>query len=204
MRTITAPILLLLVLVLCSCSLPFVTQAPLQRVPARVGTLPPEKPPGILVLVHDARPDTVVIGGLTVSGIDRVARLYAEASPGDVAAYFKSAANDAVRALGFQEGADFTLELTIKKFPIDMYRSGFGPVNCIGYGEIEAVLKARDGNPVRERVFHMTYWEDSTPVHSFDEISEEAVSRIYSQSAWESTVRILQEQFPAESGAATL
>jgi len=110
-----------------------------------------------------------------------------------------------VRTLGFKEGTDFTLELTIRAFFIDAYRaSGFSTANCIGYGEIEAVLKSSDGAPLRTRVARVVYWEDTTPVGSFDEVAEEAISRIFAQAAWEATVRIFQEQFASETSAAAL
>lgn len=165
-----------------------------------------ERPSSLTVVVHDARPDGVVLGGLTTPGEpDRVLRLFAANKPKAVADAFRAAATEAVRTLGFPEGTQFTLELTIQKFLIDTYRAGpFSTVNCIGYGEIETVLKSSDGTPLRTRLSKVVYWEDSTPVSSFDEIVEEAISRIYAQAAWESAVRILQEQFVSDAGDTAL
>ena len=206
MRKFIAPALMVMVLTLCSCSFPFVTQAPLQTVPTNVGTLYAARPAGVTVVVHDARPDAIVLGGLTTPGEpDRVLRLYAAKKPGAVADAFKAATTEAVRTLGYKEGTDLTLEVTVQKFLIDTYRaSGFSTVNCIGYGEIETVLKSSDGTLLRTRLSKVVYWEDSTPVGSFDEIVEEAISRIYAQAAWESTVRLFQEQFASEAGGAAL
>lgn len=206
MRKSAVAALFLSVGVLCSCSLPMVTQTPLRMVPTKVGTLQPQRPTSITVVVHDARAVPAALGGLTApSASDRVLRFFAESKPGEVAGAFRVAATEAAQSLGFPKGTDLTLEVSIQKFYVDMYRfSGYSTANCIGYGEIETVLKSSDGATLRKRSSRVAYWEDTTPVGSFDEVAEEALSRIYAQAAWETTVRILNEQFPPEPVEAAL
>ena len=205
-RSFLVPLLGLFLL--SGCSLPIVERSALQTVPTKVGTAYPARPDGFTIVVRDERADDAVIGGATSpSQANRMLVLFATDKSGETAGYFKAAAETARSVLGFADGGDATLELTIKRFFVDMHRygaMGFSAMNCIGYGEIDAALKSSDGAVLRSRTTRVVYWEDTTPVSSIKEVVREAVGRIYTQAAWETTVGILLEQWPSTAEKAEL
>jgi hypothetical protein len=202
-RVLAVPILLLLPIV-CVCCLPNTRRLSLQTVPTNVGTLYPENQAGVTVVVHDQRRDPDIIGLITpgFAGGDQVTWVYGTEKPGAAAEVFRSAAGEAVRTLGFREGADFRIDLFIKRFEVDAYQgSGYSPINCIAYGEVETVLTPAEGAARKSRTSRVAYWEDATFGRN---PGKGAVSRIYTQAAWEATARLLQEEFPSEAQAAAV
>ncbi|MGH9368375.1 MAG: hypothetical protein ACRD3M_11940, partial [Thermoanaerobaculia bacterium] len=118
--------------------------APLDHTRANVGTLFPDKDRAITVSVKDLRGPGQILGGALLGPIYLGYVTQKENELGDL---FQSAANDVVRALGMKSAEGSALELTIDDFRVTMYRfSGFSPMNCIGYGKIQTVLKSPDGS----------------------------------------------------------
>ena len=210
---------------------PTVLRAPLRTVRMKTGTLFPAKGIGATVRAHEASPDDVFRGGkwhlpwlptpetVLIPGpyyIPHPAKVPEEArqgdfrwtivgEPGKVADFFQKAGKAVAISLGFEEGTDLMIEISITRFRIDTYQfSEFKPMECIGYGEIETSLKSRDGALLRNRVSRVVYWEDTYPVVSYKEVAKEAISRIYTHAAWESMAGVLQEQYPSGPDTAAL
>lgn len=129
---------------------------------------------------------------------------YVAAKPEEVPAYFESAAAAALPVLGLTGGGSTTLEITIEAFRIDLYRfSGFSPMNAVGYGRLKTRL-ASEGRDIGGGVFNVTFFESTTPAMSMKEVTREAVSRIYTQAAWEAIVGTLAPAFSLKADPAKL
>jgi hypothetical protein len=196
MRKTALPGSLLILGSFVSCSVPFVAHVPLERVAVSAGLMGQERSTGVAVVIHDARPHPAVLGLLTSTmQPDRIHWMFATEKPDEVAGVFRTAAKGAVEKLGFKEGTDVTLEITIRNFRVDLHQSG-SLANCIGYGEIDAVLEGNDRTVLRSRSFSVTFWEDAGNGTGFGEIARHGISRLYALAAWEVTAGILEEQFP--------
>ena len=184
--------------ILCSaCSTgPRLLVAPLDHSKANVGALYPEGEKAVTVLVKDARgPGQVLGGGL----FGPIYLGYVSQKPDEVVELMQASANDMVRAMGMKSGVGPTLEMTIEDFRITMYRkSGFSPMNCIGYGKIQTAFRSPDGAETKKS-FNVTYFEGAVPVMSMKEVVTKAVTRIYRQAAWEVAAKTLAAGFPAEA-----
>ena len=175
--------------VLSGCSVaPRLMVAPMDRSPARVGAVYPETERAVTVSVKDARGPGQILGGGMFGPIYLG---YVTEKDGELTEVMQAAGNDAARALGLKSGAGASLDMTIEDFRVTMYRfSGFSPMNCVGYGKIQTVLKAPDGTETKKS-YNLTYYEATVPVMSMKEVVKEAVSRIYRQAAWEAAAGTL-------------
>ncbi|MGH9317773.1 MAG: hypothetical protein ACRD1P_11800 [Thermoanaerobaculia bacterium] len=185
---------------LSGCSLgPRLIVAPLDHSAANVGALYPESERAVTVTVKDQRgPGQILGGGL----LGPIYLGYVTEKDNELLDLMRSAANDTVRALGMKSGGGATLELTIEDFRVTMYRtSGFSPMNCIGYGKIQTVVRLPDGSETKKS-FNVTYFEGTVPVVSMKEVARKAVTRIYRQAAWEATAATLASSFPVEADPA--
>lgn len=182
--------------VLSGCSVaPRLIVAPMDRSPAKVGTVYPESDRAVTVSVRDSRGPGQILGGGMLGPIYLG---YVTEKDTELTDVMQSAANDTVRALGLKSGGGASLDLTIEDFRVSMYRfSGFSPMNCVGYGKIQTVLRSPDGTEAKKS-YNLTYYEATVPVMSMKEVVKEAVSRIYRQSAWEAAAGALSANFQAE------
>jgi hypothetical protein len=180
-----------------------VVVAPLRNDPPDVGVLFRPLGNAIEISVVDARPDpdfiAAAIVGPSAEQDKGIFLGYATERSEDLARFVEAAAADAVRVVGMTTGKGYALELTIREFVVDLYRlSGFSPMNCMGYGTIDAVLRDPDGAVLVERRFRPAFYEHRTPKGSMKEVATHALSRIYEQAAWQATVGTLVEQFAPE------
>jgi hypothetical protein len=168
----------------------------IETVPTGIPTLGPARAESVTVVVHDRRSHPSLIG-LNVSDPTNLMVVYATKTPDALARTLEKAAMDAARTLGFREGPDVKIDMAIDAFRIDAYlSSGYAPVNCIGYAVIETTLtSARGASPV-SRSSRLAYWELTAGLRKAS-LGKEAISRIYTQAAWEATTRILQQEYPA-------
>ncbi len=166
----------------------------IEAVPTGIPTLGPARAEGLTIAVQDRRSVPRLIGPL--SDPNSLIIVYATKEPDALARTFEKAAMDAARTLGFREGADVKIDIAIETFRIDDYvMGGYSPVNCIGYAVIETTLtSARHATPIR-RTSRLAYWELTAGLRKIS-IGKEAISRIYTQAAWEATTRILQQEYP--------
>ena len=175
----------------------------IQTVPTGIPVLGPARSEGVTIAVHDRRTEPSLIGP-EVSDPSNLNFVYATKEPDAVARVFEKAAMDAARTLGFHEGSDVKIDIAIDTFRIDVYRgSGYAPMNCIGYAVIEAALTPARNATSRRRISRLAYWELMAGFWKLD-LGKTAVSRIYTQAAWETTTRILQEEFPASPDPAAV
>ncbi len=175
-------------------------QAPLQRPQADAGRLYDAHAASVTVTVKDERPaDSFLGGGILGPNSDKgegIFLAYQPETPDQLREYMEGSAKAALDAFNFTSGPAYSLEVRLKAARIDMYRySGFSPMNCIGYMDIETAVKGPDGQE-KAKEFKLTYYENTTPAMSMKEVVEEAVSRIYHQAVMESVVSTLQTQFP--------
>src|SRR5262245_44364730 len=174
--------------------------APLVPVPPPVGVLFQPTEQAVLVSVVDQREDKRLMGGgIMGPGFEKGSGLYiiyATETDVEIAKHFKSAAEDAIKTLGFKIGdGGLKLEIVIEDFWIDMYRmSAFSPMNCIAYGTLHTKLSAPDLPEPRGHNLRLTMWEDSVPAGSMKEVAKEAVSRQYAQSAWQAVATALLDE----------
>ena len=186
--------------VLSGCSVaPRLIVAPMDRSPARVGTVYPESDRAVTVSIKDSRGPGQILGGGMFGPIYLG---YVTEKDAELTEVMQAAGNDAARALGLKSGAGASLDMTIEDFRVTMYRlSGFSPMNCVGYGKIQTVLKTPDGTETKKS-YNLTYYEASVPVMSMKEVVKEAISRIYRQAAWEAAAGTLSASFQADADPA--
>ena len=202
------PIRLVIVFVLASvlsaeAARSMVVVAPLRNDPPDVGVLFRPLEHAIEISVIDARPDPDFIAGAIIGPSaeqdEGIFVGYATERNEDLARFVEAAAADAVRVLGMTTGEGYRLEITIREFVVDLYRlSGFSPMNCMGYGTIDTVLKDPDGAVLLEQRFRPAFYEHRTPKGSMKEVTTHALSRIYEQAAWQATAGTLIDHFAPE------
>ncbi len=180
-----------------------VVVAPLRNDAPNVGVLFRPQDRSIDIVVIDERPDPDFIAGAIIGPAAEQGKGifvgFATEHNDDLARFVETAAADAVGVLGMTTGEGYRLEIVVREFVVDLYRlSGFSPMNCMGYGTIDAVLSAPDGGVLLERRFRPAFYEHRTPKGSMKEVTTHALSRIYEQAAWQVTVGILTEQFAPE------
>ena len=169
----------------------------IQTVPTGMPALGATRSEGLTVVVHDRRTEPSLVG-LDVSDPSNVAFVYTTKEPEALARTFEGAAMDAARTLGFREGSDVKIDIAIDVFRIDVHMaSGYAPMNCIGYAVIETTLTpARNAASRSSSISRLAYWELTAGLRKHS-LGKEAISRIYTQAAWEATTRILQESIRA-------
>ena len=181
---------------------PLIVVSPLTPQPVPTPPLFEASGKAVGVLAVDARADKSFIADALIGpGADAGSGVfmgYGTPRGEDLAAFVETSAADALPVLGFRPGkgsaSDWNLTLTIVEFRVDMYRvSGFAPMNCMGYGVVQAVLKDAGGNDVRSRTLHLAYYENTVPKMSMKEVTTGALSRIYAQAAWEAVASVLLE-----------
>ena len=175
-------------------------QAPLQRPQVNADGLYAAHAATVAVTVKDERPaDSFLGGGILGPNSDKgegIFLAYQPETPDQLRDYMEGSAKAALATFNFTSGPAYGLEVRLKAARIDMYRySGFSPMNCIGYLDIETAIKGPDGQE-KVKDFKLTYYENTTPAMSMKEVVEEAVSRIYHQAVTESVVSTLQAEFP--------
>ena len=202
-----------LILVTCALSAGVawgvVVVAPLEAQHPDVGAVFEPTERSVTIIVRDERPYKLFVAGAQVGpGAGKGKGFYigyATEKNEDLAPFVQAAANDALRNLGVKAGAGMTLEIVIRDFRIDLVRmSGFSPMNCIGYGILEASLKGPDGSEIRKKTLQVADWEDTVPVGSMKEVQKEAISRIFSHAAWETTASILLDEWKLTPNAAEI
>lgn len=198
------------VLALTGCAGPSLVSSPLQFAPVDTGKLVAGDRP-LTVVVKDERPaDAILAGGLLGPKGEEGDGLYfgyVPEKPGELAALVESAAKEAATILGFAPGASGgpTLEIALKSFRIDLYRSsGFSPMNCAGYGLVAAKLTGPAGEPLQARDVKVAFYENTSPAMSMKEVTREALSRIYTQAAWEAIAALLVPQYALKGDPAAL
>lgn len=179
--------------------------SPLVPQPPPVGPLFSPIDQAVSVAVEDRREDKHLMGGGVMgpsfeSG-SGLYLLYATETDAEIGAHVKAAAEDAVKVLGFRVGeGDVKLAIAIEEFWIDMYRmSSFGPMNCIAYATLQVTVTAPGLTAPAVVPLRLTYWEDTVPVNSMKEVAREAVSRIYSQAAWQAVAAALLDRRGAQA-----
>lgn len=171
--------------------------APLVSQPPGVGVLFLAIDQAVLVTVEDRREGTHLIGGGVMGpGFESGSgpyMLYATESDSEIAAHLKSAAEEAVKVLGFKVGdGGLRLSLRIDELWVDMHRmSAFAPMNCIAYATLQTTLVAPDLPAPEVRTLRLTFWEETVPVGSMKEVTREAVSLLHSEAAWQAVTAAL-------------
>ena len=165
-------------------------------------------PATVTVSVKDDRPaKTFLAFGMLGPAGDNGGGLplaFQPASADEIPALMSWSAGEGVKAMGFSAGPSYALEVHLRNARIDLSRySGYTPMNCVGYYQIETVLKAPDATS-KSRTFNLAYYEHTTPIMSMDEVAEEAISRILHQAVLEAVVATLHEQFPGAADPAAL
>ena len=122
---------------------------------------------------------------------------------GDAVDLFRTSAEEAARAFGFDEGNGATIGLAVDDFHVYTYLRG-GPVNCVGYGNLRATISAPDGSVLAVRKLDVAYWDQTNTVWSLKEVQREALTRIYRQAAWEATAAVLAAAYPGNANPAAL
>ena len=192
----------------CTLGCSRVISSPLDQPSFSSGKVLAGTPATVTVTVQDDRPAKALLAfGLLGPGGDRDRGLplaYRPADADQIPALMAWSAGEGVKAMGFSGGPSYALEVHLRDSRIDLSRySGFSPMNCVGYCQIETVLKAPDATH-KTRTYNLAYYENSTPVMSMDEVAEEALSRILHQAVLEAVVTTLHEQFPGAADPAAL
>jgi hypothetical protein len=180
---------------LSSCSIgPRLLVSPLDHSGGRAGTIYQAGTQSVTVSVRDERGPGQILGGALLGPIYLG---YVSEKENEIVDLFASSAEEVVRALGLTVGQGSTAQISIEGFRVTMYRfSGFSPMNCIGYGNIQALVRGPDGQELARKKLNVTYFEGTTPAWSMKEVAKGAVSRIYRQAAWESSAAALSAAYP--------
>lgn len=170
--------------------------SPLQKTTGELPALVPAGEQTLQLEIIDNRPvKALYAGGL--SHIDSGVFIAYSADPGSdtLAQYLERTGTEASQLLGFKAGpGGSALKVTLNDFWIDLYRfSGFSPMNCLGYGTLTVAYSAGPGQPARNSNLKVAYYENTTPAWSMEEVPREAMSRIYSQTIWETVGKTLRE-----------
>ena len=177
--------------------------APLASHRPPVGLLVAASERGVTVTVRDERTDksftaSALVGPEAEKG-KGVFLAYATPKEEDLAGFMASAARDAVRVLGLKEGGDYHLEIVVRGFHVTMTRfSGFSPMNCLGYGRLTATLSGPDGTEVKSVTLDVAYYDGAVPKWHMEDVSDKAISRIYSLAAWQTVATVLRAAWGLE------
>lgn len=163
----------------------------------------------VSVVAVDAREDkSFIADALIGAGAESdkgVFMGYGTPSDDDLAAFVGKAASDALPVLGYAVGSDLSLTITMRELRVDMYRtSGFSPMNCMAYAVVEVSLVAGEGVEPKRKTLRLAYYENTTPVMSMKEVTEGALSRVYSQLGWEAAAAALLDEAGPEPDAAAI
>ncbi|MGH9317777.1 MAG: HEAT repeat domain-containing protein [Thermoanaerobaculia bacterium] len=210
------------ILSVVSCSSPLIV-APLPPTTAAFGLVAPTTGTSLKVTVQDRRRDSEYHGtgfilaspifgkGLSemeVGGGGLLTPNYFGYASGDrdaVSKVFQAAAKESLDVMGMSREEGLTLELVIQDFRIDFHQvkgttgpnkpGPATPMNCVGYGLVEAVLRTADGGELHRRAFRLTYYETNPPSFTASglELMQACASRVYTLAAWESSVATLRE-----------
>jgi hypothetical protein len=181
---------------------PKIVIAPLAPHRPPVGLLVEASERGVTVTVRDERPAksftaSALVGPQAEKG-KGIFLAYATQKEEELAGFMASAARDAVRVLGLKEGGDYRLEIVVRDFRVTMTRFPFSPMNCLGYGRLTATLSGPDGTEVKSVTLDVAYYDGAVPKWSMKEVSEKALSRIYSLAAWQAVATVLRTAWGLE------
>lgn len=201
--------LFVLALPLVAAAGPKVIVAPLVARHPLVGQLAAGSERGVMVSVRDERPHRIfTASGLVGPDAEKgkgVFLAYATQKEDELAPFITAAARDAVRVVGIKDGGDHGLEIVVRDFRVGLVRfSGFSPMNCIGYGRLTATLKGADGAEVKSVTLDVAFYDGASPKWGMKEVSERALSRMYSFAAWQAVTSVLRAAWNIEPDRAAV
>jgi len=179
--------------------------APMVPWAGKIEQLYPGKIARVEVTVRDERPYTALLAEGLLGKSKKVEKgkglyyAYMSQIPDEVAIFMADSAREAVAVLGLDEGPLVSLEIVISQLQIDLYRVSSGPMYCVAYMNLGVALKDEAGAVLEQNQRRLVFWEYSVPVWKFNEVAEEALSRIHQQAAWQVTVETLLRRFPQDA-----
>lgn len=164
---------------------------------------------GVTVTVRDERADKSFIASGMVGPQGEKDKgaflLYATPKSEDLSLFMTDAARDAAAVLGMKPGADLTLDIVIREFHISLNRlSGFSPMNCVGYGRMEATLSGSGLASPASTTINVAYFDNAVPKWSMKEVADKGLSRMYTFAAWEAVITAARTALTLEPDRAAI